>query len=113
MDPEEQISPQQAEPMQEHLRQQIRQGQDSRSLLSNPVLEGWWKDSQANLLDLVDSVPLNDTVARDRIYTMLTLLRKLRQSLEQFVEDGKLSEKEWAKLLELEKKGFLGGLFGD
>jgi hypothetical protein len=75
------------------------------------VLEGWWKDSQANLLNLVDTVPLNDTVARDRIYTMLTLLRKLKQSLEQFVEDGEMAEKEWLKLLELEKKGILGGIF--
>jgi ribosomal protein L19E len=43
---------------------------------------------------------------------MLTLLRKLKTSLNQFVEDGELSSKEYRKLLELEKKGFLGGLLG-
>jgi hypothetical protein len=73
---------------------------------------GWFKDSEANLLELVDTVPLNDTVARDRIYTILMLLRKLKLSLEQFVEEGKQSEKDWAYLLELNKKGVLGGLFG-
>ena len=76
------------------------------------MLEAWFKDSQDKLLELVDTIPLNDTVARDRVYAMLTLLRKLNQSLNQFVEDGELSAKEYRKLLELEKKGFLGGLLG-
>jgi hypothetical protein len=92
---------------------QIQQGQDSRLLLTNPVLEAWFKDSEVNLLGLVDTIPLNDTVARDRIYTTLTLLRKLKTSLQQFVEDGEVAEKDWKQLLELNKKGFLGGIFGD
>jgi len=62
------------------------------------------------LLELVDSVPLNDTVARDRVYTTLALLRKLRQSLEHYVEEGKTAKEDLAKFLELEKKGFIGRL---
>ena len=88
----------------------IQQGQEAEALLGNKVLEAWFKDSQDNLLDLVDSVPLNDTVARDRIYTTLALLRKLKLSLQQYVEDGKSSRDELSRFLELEKKGFIGRL---
>ena len=97
---------------QERLRQSTQRGLDSRTLLSNPVLEAWFKDSQDKFLEIADTIPLNDTVARDRIYTILTLLRKPKQSLKQFVEDGELSQKEYKDLLELNKKGLLGGLFG-
>lgn len=58
----------------------------------------------------MDTVPLNDTVARDRIYTVLALLRKLRQSLEHYVEEGKSAKEELSKFLELEKKGIIGRL---
>lgn len=88
----------------------IERGQAAEALLGNSVLVAWFKDSQDNLLDLVDSVPLNDTVARDRIYTTLALLRKMRQSLEHYVEEGKMARDELAKFLELEKKGFIGRL---
>ena len=100
------------EPTQEHLRLQIQRGLDSRALMDNPVLEAWFKDSQDKFLEIVDDIPLNDTVARDRVYTVITLLRKLKQSLKQFVEDGELSQKEYKDLLELNKKGLLGGLLG-
>ena len=89
----------------------ISQGQEAEALLCNPVLAAWFKDSQDNLLDLVDSVPLNDTVARDRIYTTLALLRKLKGSLEHYVEEGKTSKEELSRYLELEKKGLLGRIF--
>jgi hypothetical protein len=81
-------------------------------LLDNPALGAWFRESEANLLGLVDTVPLNDTVARDRIYTILMLLRKLKLSLNAFVEEGKQSEEDWANFLELRKKGVLGGILG-
>lgn len=88
----------------------IQRGQAAEALLGNTVLVEWFKDSQDSLLELVDTVPLNDTVARDRIYSMLALLRKLRLSLEHYVEEGKMAKEELHKFLELEKKGFLGRL---
>ncbi len=94
------------------LREQIKKGEEAKRLISDPVLVAWWEDCQCKLLDLVDTVLLNDTVARDRIYTMLTLVRKMKQSFESYVENGEYSEKEYARLLELEKKGLLGGMFG-
>lgn len=81
-------------------------------LLDNPALGAWFRESEDNLLKLADEVPLNDTVARDRIYTILTLLRKLKLSLETWVEEGTQSQKDFAYLLDMEKKGVLGGIFG-
>jgi hypothetical protein len=75
------------------------------------VLEAWFKDSQDNLLDLVDTIPLSDTVSRDRVYTMVTLIRKMNSSLKNYVETGKTSKEELSKYLELEKKGLLGRIF--
>ena len=95
----------------EQLLQQIQQGQEAVDLLGNPTLVAWFKDSQDNLLDLVDTIPLSDTVSRDRVYTMITLIRKLKSSLKNFAETGNTSKEELSKFLELEKKGLLGRIF--
>ena len=100
---------------QEQIREQSRlltlRAEGAEALLRNTVLVEWFKESQDNLLNLVDTVPLNDTVARDRIYTTLALLRKLKQSLETYVEEGKNSKEDLSKYLELKEKGLLGRLF--
>lgn len=95
----------------EQLLQRIQQGQEAEILLGSKVLEAWFKDSQDNLLDIVDEIPLSDTVSRDRVYTLITLFRKLRASLESYVETGKTSKEDLSKYLELEKKGLLGRIF--
>ena len=112
MDLEAQILVAQREEATEHLQQSIRRAQAYKQLLDNPEVEGWFRDSQDSLFNILDAIPLNDTVARDRVVLSIALVRKLKTALHQYVEDGEFAENELKKLLELDKKGLLGGLFG-
>jgi len=101
------------EEVREQLLQSIQRGRGAEALLGNPVLVAWWEDYQVKAFELLDQIPLNDTVARDRLYTTLALLRKLRGTLEQFVTEGKTSSEDLANYLELKKKGLIGRLFSE
>lgn len=73
----------------------------------------WFAVSECNLLEMVDQIPLSDTVARDRVFTFLILLRKLKASLQSFVDLGEQTQKEIESLLEIGgKPGFIGRVFG-
>ena len=101
------------EEMREQLLQLIQRGQDSQSLLLSPVLVGWCRDFQARAYELLDEIPLNDTIARDRIVLSISMLRKLMASLHRYEEEGEISKKDLASLLEYKGKGLLGGLFSE
>ena len=89
----------------------IERGQEAEKLLCNPVLEEWFKGFQDNLLTLADEVPLKDTLARDRIYMTLGILRKLKADMKHYAEEGITAKDELSKFLEFEKKGLIGRLF--
>ena len=95
----------------EQLTQSIERGQEAETLLGNKALVEWWEGFQASLIDTADQVPLNDTVARDRIYMTLGILRKLKSDLKRYVEEGVTAKQDLSNFLDLEKKGLIGRLF--
>ena len=88
--------------------------QASQHLQSNPALVQFFSDVENRCFHKADDLPLNDTAGRDRAYTLVHLVRKLRKALEHYIEAGKLAEEQWDELLQdkKEKKSFLGGLLG-
>ena len=89
----------------------IERGQEAEILLGSKVLAAWWEDFQARSYELLDEVPLNDTVSRDRIYLTLGIVRKMKRDLKHYVEEGTAAKEGLSQFLELEKKGLLGRIF--
>lgn len=85
----------------DQLRLQTQAAGEARSLLSNPVLVAWFRDSESNCFSILDALPLSDSVARERLTLMLVLIRKLRTSLEDHIETGQTSADRLNELLEL------------
>ena len=75
------------------------------------MLAGWFKDMEDQCVSEIEDRGLSDPNLRARCVDMIVLLRKLRKSLEYYVEDGKMSKKELEALLEIKSIRF-GGLFG-
>lgn len=98
---------------QEELQRQILRAQDSEHLLSNPTLAAWFQDMEDQCVNEIEDRGLSDPNVRARCVDLIVMLRKLRKSLEYYVEEGKFSRQRLDELLELKsKKSMLGGLFG-
>ena len=95
----------------EQLLLQTQQGQEAEALLSNPTLAAWWEDYQRSALELLDITPLNDEEAAKKLILSIRIVRKMKKSFEQFVENGEVAKQELKQLLELKDKGLLGRLF--
>ena len=85
----------------EQLQQQTQAAGEAQSLLSNPVLVAWFRDSESKAFGILDALPLSDTVARERVTLMIVLIRKLRAYLDECVSEGQYSADRLNELLEL------------
>lgn len=88
----------------EQLQLQTQQAGEAQSLLSNPVLAAWFRDSEHNCFTLLDQLPLSDSASRERLMTMIVLIRKLRTTLEDYVKNGEYAADRLNELLELGAK---------
>ena len=95
----------------EELQRAILRAQESRSLLDNPVLEEWFRDMEAQCVSEIDVNGLTDPKLREHCVLLIVLLKKLRKSLEYYIEEGEVSKARLDELLEVKTKR-LGGLFG-
>mgnify|MGYP001580808822 CR=1 FL=1 len=79
------------------------------------MLAKYFSEIESRCFQKADALPLSDSVGRDRAYLIIHLSRKLKRSLEQYVENGQFAEAQLNELLEdaRKKKSFLGGLLGD
>ena len=96
----------------EELQRQILRAQESQFLLDNPVLVEWWKDMEDQCVSEIEHDGLKDPNLRARCVDLIVLLRKLKKSLEYYVEDGEMSKQRLDELLEVKTKKRIGGLFG-
>ena len=96
----------------EELQRAILRAQESQSLLDSPVLAEWFRDMEDQCVSEIEHDGLKDPDLRARCVDLIVLLRKLRKSLEYYVEDGELSKKRLEELLEVKPNKRMGGLFG-
>ncbi len=114
MEQAEQLLQAQREQAQEQLAHRTQAGRESAALLSNPVLERFFKGIEDRAFKKADELPLSDTVGRDRAYFVIHLSRKFKKALEQYAQAGELAEVQLNELLsDPRKKSFLGGLLGE
>ena len=85
----------------EQLQLQTLQAGEAQSLLSNPVLVAWFRDSESSAFNVLDALPLSDSTARERLTLMIVLIRKLKTALEEYVANGKFAADRLNELLEL------------
>lgn len=80
--------------------------------MSNPVLVQWFRDMEDEIVRTYDSAKLDDEATRRRCMDLLTWLRKLKWSLEKYVEDGEYALKSLRDLMESkQRQGLLGRMF--
>lgn len=79
----------------------IQRGQESRSLLSNPALDRWLRDSEYKWFEAFERTPLNDPLGRDRCVTVISLLRQLKKDL---TEEAREGEEALSTLRDLEER---------
>ena len=94
----------------ELLRRQIQRGLEAEALRGNKTLAEWWEDYQRSALELLDEIPLADEEAAKKLILSIRIVRKMKKSLDQYVENGEVSKRELGELLELKEKGILGRL---
>lgn len=66
----------------------IQQGQEARTLLSNPALERWLRGLESKWFEAFEKIPLNDQAGRDRCVTIISLVRQLSKDLEDDAREG-------------------------
>ena len=93
------------------MRRQIQQAQEAEALRGNRVLAEWWEDYQRSALELLDEIPLADEEAAKKLILSIRIVRKMKKSLDDYVETGEVSKREISELLELKEKGIIGRLF--
>ena len=96
----------------EQIAEQITQGQQARDVLENVEFMRWFKDSQATLFNVLDTIPLNDSAARQRACDLIYLFRKFEATFRETVEIGEASNERWKEIIDGDKKkGLLGRIF--
>jgi len=85
----------------EQLQQQTLQAGEAQSLLSNPVLVAWFQDSEHSAFNILDTLPLSDTTARERITLYIVIIRKFKFALEEYVQNGMFAADRLNELLQL------------
>ena len=105
------LSDQLQEQAQAELVRQTRRGQESKNLLSNPALVEAFKDMEAQCRSEMTR-QIEDDKAVLAYGRLLACFWRVEDILKFHVENGQISEKQLREMLDLDKKGLLGGLLG-
>jgi len=97
--------------MREQSQLQIQQGQEAEALLSSKMLAAWWEDYQRSALELLDELHVSDEAGAKKLILSIQIVRKMKKSFEQYVENGEMAKQELKELLELKEKGLIGRMF--
>jgi hypothetical protein len=77
------------------IEQRIYDGNRAKEVLDNEVFQQVWADIEQGLIESWRSIPASDSVdhvkARERLHLSLTLLGKLKSTVEQTMQSGKLA----------------------
>jgi len=98
----------------EQLQQQIRLGQEARSLLSNPVVEAFFSEGLEAMLLAGEALADNAKTTEEELAKHLKAIayfRRFKRFVEYAFEDGKASEERLKDLTKSGEKSYLGGIF--
>jgi hypothetical protein len=74
------------------LEEQAQRGEQARKLLEHPLLAEAFQIIEQDITDKWQNSPARDSEGRERLWTQLKLLHRLRGELELVVENGKAAE---------------------
>lgn len=86
--------------------------EDSQRLLSSPALDKFFSEIERKCFARADELPLGDTAGRDRAYMIIHMSRKLKATLEYYIQNGEASKQQLDELMGANKKpSLLGRIF--
>lgn len=71
---------------------EIKRGHDATQLLAHPLLVDAFGAIESEILDKWQNSPARDAEGREKLWTMLHLLRRVKVHLESHVETGKVAQ---------------------
>jgi hypothetical protein len=73
------------------IEQRIYQGDRAREVLENEAFQGAFADIESEILEQWKNSPARDAEGRERLWTFLMLLRKVKATLHTTLDSGKLA----------------------
>lgn len=73
------------------LEERLYQGNRAREILENEAFINAWADIEKDVIEQWTSSPARDAEGRERLWTYLQMLRKLRAQIQQTLETGQLA----------------------
>lgn len=77
------------------IEQRVYDGNRAKEVLENEVFQRVWTDIESGLIESWRNIPASDTTehvkARERLHLSLTILGKVKATIEQTMESGKLA----------------------
>lgn len=80
------------------LTQQQGKGQRAEELLRNELLQETFKTLEADYTNSWKITPVNDTLARERLWTAVNILIEMQNHIKKVARDGKLASKDLANI---------------
>jgi len=71
---------------------EIKRGHDAAQLLGHPMLVDAFHDIETEIVNKWQTSPARDAEGREKLWTMLHLLRRVRAHLEAHVETGMVAQ---------------------
>lgn len=90
--------------MKKTLEQQIANAISAKSLLDNPTLKDAFEEIKQSYINALIAAPLRDVEGMQKIKMMIGTVDKLKQTLEIYVNGGKVAEKELSWLQRAKQK---------
>ena len=72
----------------------IYDGNRAREILENPLFDQVFSDIEAEVIEQWKSSPARDEAGREKLWIYLSMLKKVRQTIQTALESGKLAQLE-------------------